>query len=30
MVPAQENPVVKFERIQRIATEMVPELEDLT
>ena len=30
MVPAQEKHVLKLERIQRIATEIVSELEDLT
>ena len=30
MVPAQEKHVLKLERIQRIATKMVPELEDTT
>ena len=30
MVPTQEKHVLKLERIQRIATKIVPELEDLT
>ena len=30
MVPAQEKHVLKLERIQRIVTKIVPDLEDLT